>query len=67
MAIEKTTFQTTTTTADGGGCVPAERDFWTSLGLSYCEKCCNPRGTDWTGKTICRIDQPETCPLILQQ
>jgi hypothetical protein len=69
MAIAKTTTteNTTTTTEEGGGCHPDERDFWLSLGLGYCEKCCNPRGTDADGRTHCRIEQPETCPLILQE
>lgn len=56
-----------TTTEDGVVCNPGERDFWQSIGLAYCDKCCNPRGTDMNGKTICRIDQPENCPLLKQE
>jgi hypothetical protein len=56
---------TTTTTEEGGtSCHPGERDFWLSIGLPYCDKCCNPRGTDSSGQTICRINEPDTCPLL---
>jgi hypothetical protein len=58
---------TTTTTEEGGGCHPGERAFWLSLGLPYCDKCCNPRGTNADGSTRCRIDEPDTCPLILNE
>jgi hypothetical protein len=41
------------------------KDFWTGLGLPYCDQCCSPRRTDQYGNTVCVLSLPiEQCPLL---
>lgn len=46
-------------------CNPDERDFWTRIGIPYCDKCCGHKVTDaYTNQVLCRIGDSDTCPLI---
>jgi hypothetical protein len=45
-------------------CNESERNFWQSIGLPYCDKCCSPLRSDDSGNRLCTLQlAPSECPL----